>query len=66
MHTPKRTKLFFKIVFEEAPVHIAYIAAIRGAKLGKIQGGCRFDKGGVTKYLKFLRDKNINFLEFLR
>ena len=42
-------------------------ARIRGAKLGKIQGGCRFDKGGrgggVTK---FLRDKNINFFEFLR
>ena len=40
--------------------------SFRGAKLGKIQGGCRFDKAGVTKYLKFLRDKNINFLEFLR
>ena len=25
-------------------------ASTRGAKLGKIQGGCRFDKGGVTKF----------------
>ena len=32
----------------------------------KFRGGCRFDKGGVTNFLKFLRDKNINFLEFLR
>ena len=23
---------------------------LRGAKLGKIQGGCRFDKGGVTNF----------------
>ena len=38
----------------------------RRAKLGKIQGGCRFDKGGVTKNFEFLRDKNINFLEVLR
>ena len=41
----------------------------RRAKLGKIQGGggCKFDKGGgVIKFLKFLRDKNINFLEVLR
>ena len=39
---------------------------IRSAKLGKIQGGCRFDKGGVTKNFEFLCDKNINFLEVLR
>ena len=32
----------------------------------KFRGGCRFDKGGVTNFFKFLRDKNINFLEFLR
>ena len=32
----------------------------------KFRGGCRFDKEGVTKFLKFLLDKNINFLEFLR
>ena len=32
----------------------------------KFRGGCRFDKGGVTKNFEFLRDKNINFLEFLR
>ena len=38
----------------------------RGAKLGKIQGGCRFDKGGGYKKIEFLRDKNINFLEVLR
>ena len=39
----------------------------RRAKLGKIQeGGCRLDKGGVTKNFEFLCDKNINFLEVLR
>ena len=32
----------------------------------KFSGGCRFDKGGVTKNFEFLRDKNINFLEVLR
>ena len=32
----------------------------------KFRGGCRFDKEGVTNFLKFLRNKNINFLEFLR
>ena len=34
--------------------------------LAKFRGGCRFDKGGVTKKFEFLRDKNINFLEVLR
>ena len=32
----------------------------------KFRGGCRFDKGGVTKNLKFLRDKKIETLDFLR
>ena len=31
----------------------------------KFRGGCRFGKGGVTKIFEFLRDKNMNFLEFL-
>ena len=27
-------------------LHCHHVVSIRGAKLGKIQGGCRFDKGG--------------------
>ena len=30
------------------------------------RGGCRFDKGGLTKKFEFLRDKNVNLLEILR
>ena len=47
--------------------HNSLISRCTGApNLAKFRGGCRFDKGGVTKFFKFLRDKNINFLEFLR
>ena len=33
----------------------------RGAKLGKIQGGCRFDKGGLQNFKKFLAIKISTF-----
>ena len=48
------------------PITIEYVT--RRAKLGKIQGGggCRFNKGRVTKKLEFLRNKNMNILEVLR
>ena len=66
-------KLSLQLGFIHLRIHFQYIffqympshPVSRGAKLGKIQGGCRFDKGGVTKNIEFLRDKNINFLEFL-
>ena len=37
---------FIGVLFD----HALGEAIIRGAKLGKIQGGCRFDKWGVTKF----------------
>ena len=41
---------------------------VKGAKLGKIQGGGVADltKGGGRNNFEFLRDKNIKFLEVLR
>ena len=47
--------------------HFVISHCLQGRQTRQNSGGVAdLTKGGVTNFLKFLRNKNINFLEFLR
>ena len=62
----------YNVAIDISVDEVCVILRNRRAKFGKIQGGCRWvdqilqGAGRVAEYLKFLRDKNIHFLAFLR